>query len=70
MSSNPQSVLDQLKIDLKPSNARLIAPPESVQEALYPGAHISTGVDGAGNMYHHGIAVSYTHLTLPTKRIV
>ncbi|CAF1687875.1 unnamed protein product [Adineta ricciae] len=57
MSANPQSVLDQLKIDLKPSNARLIAPPESVQEALYPGAHIATGVEGAGNMYHHGIVL-------------
>jgi hypothetical protein len=53
-----QKILRDNGIDLKPNNARLIAFPERADEALYPGAHIATGEEGAGNIYHHGIVLS------------
>jgi hypothetical protein len=67
-SSDPleelQNILRERGIDLKPNNASLIAFPQRVDEELYPGAHIATGEEGAGNIYHHGIVLSNQNVML------
>ena len=53
----------------RPAAKTSIADESNSDVLCYPGA---LSIDRLGNLYvsDHGLAVSYTHLTLPTKRIV
>jgi hypothetical protein len=51
------NTLSYLNIDLKNSTARLIAFPDQPHQTLYPGAHIATGENGLGHVFHHGIVL-------------
>ena len=70
-----QTVSWKTVADFKPSAIKLYTSGNSNSEKLRidSGGHVMIGNTAAGSLYASGnnlVAVSYTHLTLPTKRIV
>ena len=66
---------NELKVRVKDAEAAQTAAEERVQKLQYSIANVVEGAPAGGEedfvvLEHVGEAVSYTHLTLPTKRIV